>query len=230
MGNVMFMRKGEVHTAPVGGLPVSSLVEGQIVMINEGGVAVPFYLAKHDYESGLNGAGRVLMVRKEAHSAVAYETAPGGGTSFINSDLRTWLNGDYKASLDTKVQELIGETSYYYGVGPYTYQTSSPVFTLALMEFGISYTYGTKEGTALPIAEILKIATFNGSSVIQHTRSGHYDPSTNSYTSTYNCAVMANGQPTYGNTSNKHYARPCFTLPSDVLTEVNEDGTVTLKV
>lgn len=34
------------------------------VKLKENGTLVEFYVAKHDYESGLNGSGRTLIVRK----------------------------------------------------------------------------------------------------------------------------------------------------------------------
>lgn len=38
---------------------------GSVVKLKEDGVLVDFYVAKHDYESGLNGVGRTLLVRKD---------------------------------------------------------------------------------------------------------------------------------------------------------------------
>ena len=49
------------------GTPLASYAEGDIVMINEDGAPVEFYVAKHDYESSLNGAGRTLVVHKDAY-------------------------------------------------------------------------------------------------------------------------------------------------------------------
>ena len=39
---------------------LGNLDEGAIITLNESGNPVEFYLAKQDYESGLNGAGRTL--------------------------------------------------------------------------------------------------------------------------------------------------------------------------
>ena len=41
--------------------------EGTIVKINENGSPVDFYVSKQNYESGLNGAGRTLVVRKDVY-------------------------------------------------------------------------------------------------------------------------------------------------------------------
>ena len=37
------------------------------VKLKENGVLVEFYVAKHNYESGLNGSGRTLLVRKDCY-------------------------------------------------------------------------------------------------------------------------------------------------------------------
>lgn len=228
MGNVMFMRKGEVHTAPVGGLPVSSLVEGQIVMINEGGVAVPFYLACHDYESGLNGTGRDLYVRKDCYDARAWST---GNNAYANGSLDTWFNGDYKALFDAKIQEAMGTTTFYYTPGgngaSMTVSTlARSVFALSTAELALSNTYLNAEGSALPIASTLQIANLDGSAYSQWTRS----PKTDEYTRA-GC-VNNYGRSNYDYVYNAVGARPCFTLPNTMLvsSEPNEDGSVNLMV
>ena len=43
---------------PSSGPQLGDLEPGTLISINENGVTVPFYVAKHDYESDLNGAGR----------------------------------------------------------------------------------------------------------------------------------------------------------------------------
>ena len=54
------------RTSMVGpsGIPLSDYAEGDLIKLNEGGSPVDFYVAKHDYESSLNGAGRTLVDRK----------------------------------------------------------------------------------------------------------------------------------------------------------------------
>ena len=45
---------------PQMGIAIGNLDEGAIITLNENGSPVEFYVAKQDYESGLNGAGRTL--------------------------------------------------------------------------------------------------------------------------------------------------------------------------
>ena len=42
------------------GTSIGNLDEGAIIALNENASPVEFYVAKQDYESGLNGAGRTL--------------------------------------------------------------------------------------------------------------------------------------------------------------------------
>lgn len=53
------------------GTPLSDIPEGTLVKINESGSPVEFYVAKHDYETGLNGAGRTLLVRRYCYDNMA---------------------------------------------------------------------------------------------------------------------------------------------------------------
>ena len=45
---------------PVVGTSLGNIDEGTIITLNESASPVEFYVAKQDYESGLNGAGRTL--------------------------------------------------------------------------------------------------------------------------------------------------------------------------
>lgn len=227
MGNVMFMRKGEVHTSPLGGLPLSSLVEGQIVMINENGTLVPFYLAKHNYELGLNGEGRDLFVRTVGYKTNS-NTRPwhsSNANAYASSDIDTWLNGNYKALLDESVQEAIGTTKFYYtvGKGSSTKTTlSRSVFLLSVTEMGKSHDYANKEGSALPIASTLMPS---GDTVEYWTR-------TPMHTNNYYAYTIYSGGAAQHECIDKHRARPCFTLPSTMLvnSKPNADGSLNLKV
>ena len=54
-----------VKAFPVPPLPsLAEMAEGTLVKMNESGAPVEFYVAQHDYESELHGAGRTLVVRK----------------------------------------------------------------------------------------------------------------------------------------------------------------------
>lgn len=200
---------------PVKSKLLSDYAEGDIVKLNENGTPVEFYVAKHDYESGLNGAGRTLLVRKECHSKQQWhsENTNEYSTSYIN----TWLNGTYKGLLDAKVQNAIGETKFYYTPGNLekTMTTlSRGVFLLSLYELGIgevSYYTINKEGSTLPIASSLKIAYLNGTKETQWCRTVFL------LNTGFASALNTSGQATNPRQTDSGGVRPCFTLSGNCL-------------
>lgn len=192
------------------GKPLGNFSEGDIIQLNEGGVPVDFYVAKHDYESALNGAGRTLVVRKGVYDQRQWHSS--NVNAWASCTMRSWLNGDYKALLGPEIQEAMGTTTYRYtpGNGNNTVTTrSDAVFLLSLTELGESHAYANTEGSALPIASTLKIAYQNGSPTYQWTRS----PDTSN--TGFARRLSSNGYVSYGYCTNTSGSRPVFTLPSD---------------
>ena len=145
--------------AAASGKPLGNFSEGDIIQLNEGGDPVDFYVAKHDYESGLNGAGRTLVVRKDCYDNRVWDN--GNVNAYASSDLDSWFNSTYKNMLDADIRSLIGTTKIRYtpGNGNWTVSTlERSVFLLSLTELGQSHTYANTEGSALPIASTLRIA------------------------------------------------------------------------
>ena len=143
---------------------------GSIIKLKENGTLVDFYVAKHDYESGLNGAGRTLVVRKDTYDDRVWDN--GNVNAYASSDLDSWFNSTYKNMLDADIRSLIGTTKIRYtpGNGNNTVGTlERAVFALSLTELGQSHTYANTEGSALPIASTLRIAYRNGSPTTQWT-------------------------------------------------------------
>lgn len=191
---------------------------GSIIKLKENGKLVDFYVAKHDYESGLNGSGRTLVVRKDCYDNRAWHSS--NVNAWASCTMRSWLNSTYLNMLDADIRSLIGTTKYYYtpGNGSWSVTTrSDAVFLLSATELGQSQSWFNTEGSALPIASTLKIAYLNGSANTQWTRSP-YAVSTNSVILSAGGRVGNNGcTDTYG-------SRPAFTLPSNLY--VSDDGSV----
>lgn len=192
---------------------------GSIIKLKENGTLVDFYVAKHDYESGLNGFGRTLVVRKDVYDLRAWHSS--NVNAWASCALRSWLNSTYKALLDSDIQSLMGTTTYYYtpGNGSWSVTTrSDAVFQLSATELGQSQSWFNTEGSALPIASTLKIAYKDGSATTQWTRSP--------YTGSTNDAVYlnSNGDVSYNNCTGTRGSRPAFTLPSNLY--VSDDGSV----
>lgn len=192
---------------------------GSIIKLKENGTLVDFYVAKHDYESGLNGSGRTLVVRKDCYDNRVWDS--GNVNAYAGSDIDTWFNGTYKNMLDATIRSLIGTTKIRYtpGNGNNTVGTlERSIFAMSLTELGESHSYANVEGSALPIASTLKIAYLNGNANTQWTRSPRAG-------GTYGAWGLGSGG---GIGLNSCYgtfgSRPAFTLPSDLY--VSDDGSV----
>lgn len=194
---------------------------GSIVKLKENGVLVDFYVAKHDYENGLNGSGRTLVVRKDCYDTRQWHTS--NVNAYATSAIDTWLNSTYKNLLDADIRGVIGTTKIKYtpGNGNTTVGTlERAIFLLSVTELGRSASYANTEGTALSIASSLQIAYLNGSAVVQWTRS----PNTNDTSSA--CYLYTNGNVNSNSCYNAYGSRPAFTLPSTL--SVSDDGSVSV--
>lgn len=194
---------------------------GSIVKLKENGVLVDFYVAKHDYENGLNGSGRTLVVRKDCYDTRQWHTS--NVNAYATSAIDTWLNSTYKNLLDADIRGVIGTTKIKYtpGNGNTTVGTlERAIFLLSVTELGRSASYANTEGTALSIASSLQIAYLNGSAVVQWTRS----PYTSSTSGA--CYLFTNGNVYYYGCNNTGGSRPAFTLPSTL--SVSDDGSVSV--
>ena len=194
---------------------------GSIVKLKENGVLVDFYVAKHDYENGLNGSGRTLVVRKDCYDTRQWHTS--NVNAYATSAIDTWLNSTYKNLLDADIRGVIGTTKIKYttGNGNTTVGTlERAIFLLSVTELGKTASYANTEGTALSIASSLQIAYLNGSAVVQWTRSPRTDGTRYAY------YLDASGNVDYDYCYNTNRARPAFTLPSTL--SVSDDGSVSV--
>lgn len=192
---------------------------GSIIKLKENGTLVDFYVAKHDYESSLNGAGRTLVVRKDTYDDRVWDS--GNVNAYASSDLDSWFNSTYKNMLDADIRSLIGTTKIRYtpGNGNNTVGTlERAIFALSLTELGQSHSYANTEGSALPIASTLRIAYRNGSATTQWTRSPNTNRAHNAWW------LYSNGYINDGYCNDSGGSRPAFTLPSSLY--VSDDGSV----
>lgn len=193
---------------------------GSIIKLKESGTLVEFYVAKHDYENGLNGNGRTLIVRKDCYDMRVFSNS---NNAYANSALDSWLCNTYLKLLDADIQAAIGTTKFYYtpGNGNTTVTTlQRAVFQLSLTELGKTASHANTEGSALPIASTLQIAYRNGSACVQWTRTPYTDDTVSV------CYLYANGNVYYGYCSGSNGSRPAFTLPSTL--SVSDDGSVSV--
>lgn len=204
MGRVTVAGGNPGMKAPVTGIALGTIAEGQLVKIKENGFPIEFYVAKHDYEPALNGSGRTLLVRKEAYNDVIWGAEP-NYNAYAKSNIDAVANGSYKETLDQDTLSAIGATKFYYTVGNGNSAVTTllrAIFTLSATELGGSG--GNTEGAVLPTASILKTL-----SPSQATRSPVPTNRTMFYAYYY-----TDGLNTADVYQNPFPLRPCFTLPS----------------
>lgn len=210
---------GTAFTVPFSkGIPLSTITPGAILYLNENGSPVPFYVCKHDYESGLNGAGRTLLVRKDCYDKRIFDSS---SKIFAGSSIDTWLNGTWIKLLTLDVQSAAGTTKiYYYDGSNKKAVTTRAVFLLSTAEFGYS-DYADTDGEPLDSAvrKLLSTAYYGGNSVGQWTRT----PATWTQKDVY--VIMPGHYSTHMPCNDSYGVRPAFTIPSTFPVIQNPDGT-----
>lgn len=200
------------------------LPPGSIIWLNENRSPVPFWVCTHDYESQLNGPGRTLVLRM--YIEYAGNDFEGNFNDYTNEyadgTMDTWFNTAYKNMLDSDIQTLIGETSFYYTVGGSTDNSNvavlqRSVFTPSVTEYGFNDAGFNVEGTPFPLPDFLIYPVtasdnfYKNNLYIVWTRSAASD--SKSYAGAIRSTRDKSCITKKYNVSN--YYRPCFTLPSD---------------
>lgn len=212
---------------------LGSMALGSIVYCRENGVNTPFYVAKHDYESTLNGSGRTLLVRKDCYEKRKWHSS--AVNAYGSSEIDAWLETNYKAFFDADVQSAMGTTIIRYTPGNGTTSISSmgrSVFLLSATELGTgTESYLNTEGEPLSSAVIvtLKIAYLNGAPCGQWTRSPYLN-----YTYYVWFLSSSSGASQYASAQATDVGvRPAFTLPARCVVDdsfeisMNQSPTVT---
>lgn len=195
---------------------LSAMAEGSIVKLKESGALVDFYVAEHDYESGLNGTGRTLLARAEPWPTdVVWNDIL--ENAYADSTIDRWLNNDYKNNLDPSIRAQITETQFYYTVGNDNRNTvplSRDIFILSGTELDISADRMKTEGKISPIADELRSTRGN-----EWTRSPRYNLTTSAWRGAKNTSTAYEADVTYA-----FPVRPVFQLPSTLA--VSDDGVI----
>lgn len=208
--------KTNMRLVGVGNAQISDQAEGSTIKINENGSPVEFVVAKHDYESELNGAGRTLVVRKTQMTTFRFNDSK--NNDYANSSINTFLNGDYQQYFDDKTQALIGSTKFKYmvGNGDWTVKTlECTAFILSLFELGFTSTNTAVDGSALPIADVL-VNNITKATWVRNP-SGNTSTIKTFYISSDKALDTA-----YPTAYNSIF--PCFTLPAN--TKVDSNGLI----
>lgn len=165
---------------------MSDMSDGSIVKVLEGGQYIDYIIAARNYESGLNGAGGTLFVRKEMLGVPAWNNT--AVNAYSGSTIDTYINDNFKNALSSYVQSKIRRTKFYYtpGNGNKSLSTlSRDVFLLSAKELAYNDSYNGQmwgkgcngEGTLLPTAlKIFELCqSTNQQLYIAWTRTPVYD-------------------------------------------------------
>lgn len=232
MGHCLFLRKGEVHTAPVTVVLASSLAVGSTVKLMEGGTAVEYLVVNQGipensslYDASCDGT---WLLRKDIHSSRVWNT--NNVSTYANSDIDTWLNGDFFNNFGEIEKKVIKQVKIPYCVGGGNNTINSvdnglrrKIILLGDYEIGFTASItkyfpidGAKlsyfESGIITSANNKRIAYLNGSAAIWVLRS----PFTVSTSGV--CVVTAAGDSSsYVHAGSSHGIRPALVLPSNAL-------------
>lgn len=221
--------ESETHKAPQDvtcvvtvnmGILLRDIAEGSLINIYENGVSTPFFVIKHDYESGLNGAGRTLVVRRDSYDDRQWHSS--SRNSYHNSSIDSWLNSTYKNLFSSAIQTAMGTTKFYNMVGNGSSSISTyskSVFLVSLKELGLTHhSYSNEDGsTTLPAGVNLHVVARNGQLSTQWTRTPIITGSGSTSSAFYVRSPSYVGEVGLGGVTSSYGSRPCFTLPDDCL-------------
>lgn len=212
---------------------LSTVIEGDTVLLPEGGGMAEFLVAKLDYESGLNESGRILMIRKGYFGPRAWHNAQ--GNHYAMSYVDTYLNETYKSTFPESIQTAMGTTKFYYTPGADNNIITTlerAIFLLSGTEFGLSNPNLNVEGSV--IENLPPISILNSAAL--WTRSPNISIGTDAFlrwsngtANSYTITGAANYMPafTLPNTFKKTYyyrngqveetSQPTDIVPDDVL-------------
>ena len=230
MGHVLFLRKGEVHTAPVTGVLASSLAVGTTVKLMEGGTAVEYLVVNQGipensslYDASCDGT---WLLRKDIHSNRQWD--PSYVNKYESSAINTWLNGEFFNTLGSAEQAAIKQVKIPYrkngGSGGSDQSgangLSCKVFLLSCYELG----WTTSNSSMYPVdgakldyfiagsaGKSLRIAHLNGTVNVWWTRSPYASGTSNAW------FIQTDGNSNSSGVSSSYGIRPALVLPSNAL-------------
>lgn len=236
MGRIMYMRKGDAHSAPIKCIEGSTLAAGSSVWLNVNGTLTEFLVVNQGipsdsslYDSSCDG---IWLLMKDLYVTKAWDSS---NNDYANSDIHTYLNGTFLNLLDTDIQTLIKTVKIpYYTSGTGSLKSgsnglSAQVFLLSFTEVGYAYTAAPVVGVTLDyftgISDSGRIAYLNGEAVIWWTRTPYLN-----YTE-YAWKIDEDGSAYYAaDVSSQYGIRPALILPADTLFKDNGDGKMVVAV
>ena len=185
--------------------------EGSFVYLEENGVAVPYLVAKHNYEPTYN-ENRTMLVRKYANGTTSVWGAA-YTDKWNNSTLFATLQ-EHLSRFSEKLQAAIGSTSYEYTeTGTTVGVMSSAIFSPSVNELAGAGNYSNNEGTLIASLEaVLDYFDESGANRAYWTRSACKSQSS-SYSANYITSAAAVARAKF---STAYYMMVALSLPGDM--------------
>ena len=116
MGHCLFLRKGEVHTAPVTGVLASSLAVGSAVKLMEGGTAVEYLVVNQGipensslYDASCDGT---WLLMKDIYENRQWNSS--NVNNLENSTIHSYLNGTFLNLFESNIRDAIKQVKLPY--------------------------------------------------------------------------------------------------------------------
>lgn len=236
MGNCLFMRKGETHTAPLSGILASDLAVGSVVKLMEDGVATEYLVVNQGKPSGSSlyddSCDGLWLLRKDIKEERQWHSSD--VNDYANSTIHAWLNGDFFNLFGSIEQSTIKQVKIPYraGSGYDTTVTSGTsgltvkIFLLSGTELNVSVSFmPSNEGTVLSYFEgddttstEKRIAYYNENASLWYLRSpGCYSGNGSKIA----LRIYTDGSCNVNLCSGALGIRPALVIPSNALFDTN---------
>lgn len=211
MGKCLFLRKGETHTAPLGGILANTLAVGSTVKLIENGTAAEYLVVHQGLPSSMYDAScdGMWVLRKELYEKRAWNSV--NKNDYTTSTIHAYLNGDFFNLFGEKEQVAIKQVKIPYFNGTNSVKSGSDgldtkVFLLGGYEIGFNIgvsseypvdgaklSYFRSGDTSGSAARTKRIAYLSGTATTYWTRSPvvgnspyiHYVPDSGSRGTTF---------------------------------------------
>nr|DAO00695.1 MAG TPA: tail protein [Caudoviricetes sp.] len=228
MGRCIYLRKGEVHTAPVVGIKASDLPIGQIVKLMEGGVETEFIVVNQGipensslYDASCNGT---WLLRKDIKENRQWNSS--NDNTYSSSTINTWLNGDYINSLGNVEQQTIRQVKIPYvngsGSGDSVASGMNGLSVKVFLVGGYEVGFTTSDNSYFPVdgAKLSYFEAGTGSSALNKrivylngSAANWWLRSPYTYATSNVWRVLSDGSYYYSGASSSNGIRPTLILP-----------------
>lgn len=168
MGKVMYMRKGDVHSAPVGGLLASSLAVGSTVKLMEDGAAAEYIVVNNGKPSGSSlyddSCDGIWLLRKECYANRQFNSYT--DTAYATSTIHSYLKNTFANVFDEAEQNAIKTVKIPYaegGTSKTVYSGADGLETKAFLLAGYEVGFTDDDSSGFP-NDGACLSYFNGAS------------------------------------------------------------------